>query len=346
MKLSFNIGLRNSLGLFFALFLLFSCQKQGGIISLYGKTMGTTYTVRYFPTFKESFYTSDQVQIKIDSLLKEINQEMSTYIKSSEISKINQDTSEDWVSLSPRLFEVLMTAQNVHDFSKGAFDMTVGPLVNLWGFGPDGERKVPDQKKLREVREKVGHNLLKLDALKNRIKKEKGVYVDLSAIAKGLGVDKVGNLLSQLGIKSYMVEIGGEIKVKGDKNGKPWRLAIETPSKSDRVINKIINVKDMAMATSGNYRNYFKSGNKFFSHTIDPRTGRPVKHQLASVTVFHPESCMIADAYATALMVMGPEKGPKFAEKQGILAFFIYGSKGAFEERSTAGLKQIFKEFL
>ena len=343
MKLSFNIGLRNSLGLFFVFFLLLSCKKQVGPVSLYGKTMGTTYTIRYFP---DSIKSSKQVKKKVDNLLEEINQEMSTYIKNSEISKINQDTSEDWVSLSPRLFEVLVAAQKVHDLSKGAFDMTVGPLVNLWGFGPDGERLVPHEKVLTRVREKVGHNRLELDVLKKRIKKEKGVYVDLSAIAKGLGVDKVGMLLSRLGIKSYMVEIGGEIKVKGDKRGSPWRLAIETPSKNDRMINKIINVKDLAMATSGNYRNYFKSGNKYFSHTIDPRTGRPVEHRLASVTVFHPESCMIADAYATALMVMGPEKGPKFAEKQGILAYFIYGARGTFEEKSTMGLKQILKEFL
>jgi thiamine biosynthesis lipoprotein len=344
------VGLRNSLGLFFILFFLLGCEKEKRVISLFGRTMGTTYSIKYVPPSQKGFVSTDSIKSNVDELLQNLNQEMSTYRVDSDLSKINKSFDAGWISLPSRLFRVLKAAERVHKVSGGAFDMTVGPLINLWGFGPHGERKIPKEAVLSQIKKKVGHRLVELDLEAQRLKKENGVYIDLSAIAKGFGVDEVGRLLFSLGIKNYLVEIGGEIKTKGNKLGLPWRLAIEAPSKEERMIKKIVEVKDIAVATSGNYRNYFKSKGKYFSHTIDPRTGRPVEHRLASVTVFYPDSCMLADAYATALMVMGPEKGPQFAEKQGLLAYFVYGSKdlstNGFREKSTTKLKQTLREFL
>jgi thiamine biosynthesis lipoprotein len=311
--------------------------------------MGTSYSIKYSPPSQKAFHSPEFIQSKVDELLQNLNQEMSTYREDSDLSKINKSIDAGWISLPTRLFNVLKAAGRVHKLSDGAFDMTVGPLVNLWGFGPKGERKVPEEAILLQMKKKIGHQLVELDLEARRLKKKNGVYIDLSAIAKGFGVDEVGQLLFRLGIKNYLVEIGGEIKTKGNKLGLPWRLAIEAPSKEERMIKKIVEVKDIAVATTGNYRNYFKSRGKYFSHTIDPRTGRPVEHRLASVTVFHPDSCMLAVAYATALMVMGPKKGPQFAEKQGLLAYFVYGSddlsKDGFQEISTTKLKQTLKEF-
>ena len=346
-------SLREPLGFFFIKMVIFffcvsflGCKKEVKPIGLFGKTMGTTYTVRYFQSGLEGEKPPSEVKTLIDKLLKNINQEMSTYIPDSELSLLNHSNdSKKWHVLSPRLFKVLKEAENIYQMSDGAFDITVGPLVNLWGFGPNGKRKIPSESLLNKVKEQVGYHRVEMKTAERKLRRNKGVYLDLSAIAKGFGVDEVSAFLSKEGLGNHMVEIGGEIKTSGSKRGDPWRLAIETPSQMGQSIHKVIEVRSLAMATSGNYRNYFTSGGKFFSHTIDPRTSRPVEHFLASVTVFDPVSCMKADAMATALMVMGYEKGLKFAEKNGILAYFIAGSpmnkrsKGIFVKKASTQLK-------
>ena len=287
--------------------------------------MGTGYTIKYVVA-SDFNQTSGQVKEQVDQLLIDINQEMSTYISDSEISQLNQNPSSTWVHLSPRLFTVLVAAESIYQLSDGAFDVTIGPLVNLWGFGPDSKSVVPNQIQIDQTKQAVGFDHVQIDKERQSLKKKKpDIYLDLSAIAKGYGVDLVGQFLSNIGIDNYMVDIGGEIKTKGTKTGKFWKIGIETPDPSLRTIQKILAISNMTVATSGGYRNFFESGGEKFSHTIDPKTGYPVKHRLASVSVFDPESCMIADALATTLMVLGPQLGMSFVQTNDIAAYFIYG---------------------
>ena len=354
-------SLRKSLGFFFTRILILclvasfsGCKEEvKKPKSLFGRTMGTTYTVRYFSSDQKVEKSPQEVKLLIDELLKKINQEMSTYIADSELSLINTSNKvEKWHTLSPRLFKVLKEAKALYQMTGGAFDVTVGPLVNLWGFGPNRERKVPSEEALKKVRDHVGYHHVKINESAKALTKKKGVYLDLSAIAKGFAVDEVSDLLSLEGFKNHMVEIGGEIKTSGSKKGKPWRLAIESPSiTAGQSIHKVIGVNSLAMATSGNYRNFFTAKGEFFSHTIDPRTGHPVKHRLASVTVFDRSSCMKADALATALMVMGYKKGTEFAEKHGLLAYFITapskekGQEREFEKKASTQLKILLGDY-
>jgi FAD:protein FMN transferase len=283
--------------------------------------MGTTYHVKFIPD------TEENLQPEIEKLLIAINNKMSTYIKNSEISNFNQRIKNGtWEIISPEFFGVVEHALNLAAETNGAFDPTLGPLVNLWGFGPGGVRKIPSSKQIAMAKIKTGFNKIELDKTSKKIrKKNAGVYLDLSASAKGYGVDQIANLLEKKNISNYMVEIGGEIRTSGKKVKGPWKIAIEAPQpETKKPYQKILKLGKMALATSGDYRNFFKAGDQHFSHTINGKTGRPVAHSLASVSVLDPASCMNADALATALMAMGPEKGFAFAEARNIAAYFIY----------------------
>jgi FAD:protein FMN transferase len=298
-------------------------RKPVEIITLNGKTMGTSYSVKYLDNGHgiKPFVISKDINL----LLQNINQHMSTYIKDSELSQFNQSESTDWQKLSPELYRVLHHALLVAKRTNGIFDPTIGPLVNLWGFGPDKKKVVPELKLIEETKKRVGFNLIEIQKSPFKIKKMKpDVYLDLSASAKGYGVDAVSMHLRKLGIENHMVEIGGEIRAAGTKSGKPWRIGIEAPGENYTLAQKILSLKDMALATSGNYRNYFESKGKKYSHAIDFRTGKPVSHTLASVSVISKKGCMDADAWATALMVLGPDKGLELAKELKIGAFFIY----------------------
>ncbi len=303
---------------------LSACQEPNTVTSLSGRTMGTGYIIKYVaPDLNQ---TSEEVKKQVDQLLVDINQEMSTYIPDSEISKLNQNRTGNWIELSPRLFTVVVAAESINQLSDGAFDATIGPLVNLWGFGPDGKHVLPNQTQIDQAKQVIGFEHLQIDKERQSLKKKRpDIYLDLSAIAKGYGVDLVGQFLSDIGIDNYMVDIGGEIKTRGTKKGEFWKIGIETPDPSSRTIQKILAISNMAVATSGGYRNFFESGGENFSHTINPKTGYPIKHRLASVTVFDPESCMNADALATTLMILGPQSGMSFAQTNDVAAYFIYG---------------------
>lgn len=310
--------------------------------------MGTTYSIKYIPTGKTPKITV--VNYEVNGLLERVNQEMSTYIKDSEISKFNNSTEPGMpFKISPDFFNVLLFSMQVAKETKGRFDPTIGPIVNLWGFGPDGKRKVPTEDEIRLAKFKSGFNKLSLQPKESSIVKQvKGLYVDLSASAKGFGVDKVGEYLESLGINNYMIEIGGEVRTKGSKNGKMWTIAIESPHPTDptKPFQKVLKLKNHAVATSGNYRNFFEKDGKKYGHTIDFRTGKPTSHTLASVTVVNSGKCMETDAWATALMVMGPVEGLEFAEKKGLSAYFIYrlaGQKeGSFVEKATTHFEKEF----
>jgi thiamine biosynthesis lipoprotein len=265
--------------------------------------MGTTFSIKVSKMPAE--LKEPELKQQIMALLTGLDAQMSTYKPDSELNALSQNPHTDWISVSPSLYTVIKEAYRIYELSSGAFDITVGPLVNLWGFGPDwATLKAPEDETIATIKNQMGSAHLHFDDNLFKIKKDKvELSLDLSAIAKGYAVDRVASLLESLGIQDYMVEIGGELRLKGlNLNQQKWRIAVERPAANERSIQKVLAITDTAIATSGDYRNFFEVDGVRFSHTIDPRTGKPIRHNLASVTVLHPAS-MTADALATAFMV-------------------------------------------
>ena len=310
-------------------------------ILLQGQTMGTTYNIKVVATIEQ--VEALELQTKIDSLLKQVNQEMSTYIPDSELSIFNKNRTLESVTVSTGLARVIKESIRLGNLSEGKLDVTIGPLVNLWGFGPEKKpEKVPSEELLTATKAKVG--LKHLSLVNNQLSKAiPELYVDLSTIAKGYGVDLVAELIEANGINNYLVEIGGELRLKGFKHtGELWVVAIEKPLTTERSIQQFIVPKDNAMATSGDYRNYFEVDGARFSHIIEPDIGKPINHKLVSVTVIHPSS-MTADGLSTALMVMGAEKGMEFSVKNDIAALFITKTENGFSEQFTLKFQPYLK---
>ena len=324
---------------------LFACNQNTGQHSatFSGNTMGTTYTIQI--NSRQTIPDLPGIKHSIEQILASVNTAMSTYIPDSELSRVNQSDSNRWIGVSDPLFKVISAAQEISLLSNGAFDITIGPLVNLWGFGPVDQIDLPPgDLTIKSLLENVGFRKLHLDSRRKLIMKDlPGIYIDLSAIAKGYAVDEVARQLeNKYSIQNYMVEIGGEIHAHGtNSRDNVWRIGIEKPVTDQRTVERIIYLDNMAMATSGNYRNYININGTRYSHAIDPRTGKPVQHQLASVTVLHPQ-CMIADAWATALLVSGPETGLKLARQYGLDALFIVMGKDTFREQVTGKFMQYF----
>ena len=293
-----------------------SCQGKRKLIEVKGETMGTYYRVKSFTDVEPAELKQD-----LDKLLVLFNKIFSTYIKDSELSKINSSKFQRF-ELSKPLQKVMTLALDINKKSGGYFDVTVGPLVNAWGFGPDGKQKQPTAQEIKTLLEQSGSQYLSLEDKILRTKKE-GLYIDLSAIAKGFAVDEMIKFLEFKGHKNLLVEIGGEVRTSGTKpDGSNWKLGIEGPSENlGSKISKVIELKNMSLATSGSYRNYIKYGDKVFSHTIDPKSGYPSEHKTVSVSVLS-EYCADADAWATALMSMGAEKGIEIANNLDIAAYF------------------------
>jgi thiamine biosynthesis lipoprotein len=307
--------------------------------------MGTTYSV-VIPQIPDGL-TTDQLKMDIEALLEMLNQQMSTYLPNSELSAVNQAEAEQWLPVSDELFEVVQLAQTVSKQSDGAFDITVGPLVNLWGFGPIENGVTvsePTAAEIADASSSIGYQYFELDHESLSLRKNvQGLYLDLSAIAKGYGVDKVATYLDGLNITNYLVEIGGELRARGvSHRGDAWRIALEKPQAGERDIQRIVVLSDFAVATSGDYRNYVEYNGKRFSHTIDPRKGKPVSHRLASVTVLA-EQAVLADAWATALMVLGEEEGYKLAEEQGLAAYFLYKQDDEFLSKETSAFTRLMQ---
>ncbi|XQW84147.1 FAD:protein FMN transferase [Thalassotalea piscium] len=310
-------------------------------VLLQGKTMGTTYHIKVI--VDHNSINPEALQQQIDNELLQINQEMSTYIPDSELSLFNSSTSIEPIELSPGLARVIKEAIRIGKMSEGKLDVTVGPLVNLWGFGPEYHPDtIPSDDALAKARKRIGLNNLTLSG--NMLAKSKpDLYVDLSTIAKGYGVDKVAELIEKNGIFNYLVEIGGEMRVKGFKHtGELWHIAIEKPINEERAVQQIIVPKDNAVATSGDYRNYYEVDGQRFSHIIDPDTGKPINHKLVSVTVIHPSS-MTADGLSTAMMVMGEEKALSFAKEHDLAVYIIAKTDNGFVEESTKQFMQYLK---
>lgn len=294
--------------------------------------MGTSFSIKLVKGSLDIDYS--KIEPGVNELLVEVNRQMSTYQKDSEISRFNQYTGTDWFIISPDFAHVLQQALDISVVSDGAFDVTVGPLVNLWGFGPEHHLdKIPTDDEIIERKKWIGHNKLTVQKEPPAVKKTSaGIYIDLSAIAKGFGVDKVSQYLDSLDLNHYMVEIGGEVRVKGMKGKQHWRIGVNSPNGD--ALQKVLQMSKIALATSGDYFNYFEKDGVRYSHTIDPRTGRPVTHKLASVTVLH-DTCMLADGFATAIDVLGPEKGYEFAIKRMLPVFMIIRDGDKFIEKMT-----------
>jgi FAD:protein FMN transferase len=314
--------------------------------------MGTTYSVRYVlrpgggPALDAP--TPEEVKAAIERELELVNQQMSTYIADSEISQFNQSRSLEWFEVSPETADVVSLAQQISALSDGLFDVTVMPLVNAWGFGPQqAQADGPSAATLADLLQHVGYQKLDVRLAPPALRKsDPELTVDLSAIAKGHGSDRISAVLTSLGLDQHFVEIGGEVIVRGMRaDGTPWRLGIESPIPFRRGIQAVLPITDCAVATSGDYRNFHEVQGRRVTHTIHPKTGQPQHHDLASVTVIA-DDCATADAWATALMASGPELGRQVADRAQLNALFIIRDGSGFNLEATPRFRQQFPELL
>ncbi|TVP52311.1 MAG: FAD:protein FMN transferase [Mongoliibacter sp.] len=307
-------------------------EENTGKVTFSGNTMGTSYRVVYLDGKERDF------KKQVDSLLVVFNQSLSTYIEDSEISRFNR---EDTLAFELPFFQkVLKSSKEIYQKTNGAFDPTVGPMVNLWGFGPGGPQ-LKDSVNINQMLPLVNFKAVEFDD--EIVYKKEGMYLDFSAIAKGFGVDVVAEFLENKGIENMLIEIGGELVARGlNDKGELWKVGINKPEelgRADQLVS-IIALENKSLATSGNYRNYYEAGDMKISHTIDPSTGRPVTHGLLSATVIA-DDCMTADAYATAMMVMGTEKAIALQQNlEGVEIFLIFNNEnGEMDYYASEGIK-------
>lgn len=310
---------------------------------LAGETMGTTWSL----VLSEPVGV-DQVRLQqaIERELVAVNDLASTWQTDSELSLFNANDSTDWIPVSSALHGLLTRAAAITRDSDGAFDATVGPLVNLWGFGPnDVPERVPEDADIAAAVALTGPDALRLRAQPPAAQKaDATVYVDLSALAKGYGVDRVASVLVKQGLVDFLLEIGGELLARGQSpRGDAWKIGIERPDAEGRSVHAAVTLPAGGLATSGDYRNFFEKDGVRYSHTIDPRTGKPITHQLASVTV-HAVDSATADAWATALMVLGEEAGFELAMQREIAAYFLYKDATGFTARVTDTFKPLLDQ--
>ena len=288
------------------------------LLQLNGKTMGSYYAITIDGATESN---AAEIQEKIETVLADVNQQMSTWDPASEISRFNQSESTDWFPVSAGFAEVVLESMRLHKVTDGAFDPTVAPLIDLWGFGAKRPKSFPTQEAIDLARSKTGMQFIEAQQEPPSIRKtSSGVTLNLSAIAPGHGSDRLSEQLTKLGYPSHVVDIGGEVRTGTAKaSGEKWRLGVESPFGE---IQRVIELTEKSVSTSGNYRNYFEYKGVRYSHTIDPATGQPVKNPPASVSVLS-DSCMTADGLATGLMVMGIEQGLQFAKQQGLSVLFL-----------------------
>ncbi len=325
----------------FVSLLVAGCAEDPGPIVFTGNTMGTTYSVKVADDIDQ--IKADSLAELIESELEAVNASMSTYIPTSEISQFNKTPVGETVIISAPFMEMVQLSKQIHDESAGRFDPTIGPLVNLWGFGPtpiEGQ-EAPPAEAVEEAMARVGLDLIAIG--ESSLTREADTYIDLSAVAKGYGVDRVARLVEAAGASNYLVEIGGELRAKGiNERGTNWTIAIERPDIMARAPYTTVALNDEAIATSGDYRNYYEIDGERYSHLIDPTTGYPIRHNLASVTVMAPTTA-VADGYATAIYIMGVEDGLALAEERDLAVFAIIKSADGFESRHSTAFEAYLK---
>lgn len=333
-----RLHLKNVIIFALVLFLQACGQSTPPLELVSGKTMGTTYTLKF--TYGEQAggkaVSKAEIEKAVSDELLQVNALMSTYIEDSELSRLNKTPANTPFKMSEETTYVINEALRINNLSEGMLDITVGPLVNLWGFGPQSRPEIlPSEEDLALVSTYVGVDKFSING--NVVNKAHNkVYIDLSTIAKGYAVDRIALILEKRGITNYLVEIGGEMRLSGTKpNNQQWLVAIEKPSTTERSAQSVISIGNNAIASSGDYRNYFEDEGVRYSHLIDPSTGAPIQHNLVSVSVVA-KSCMTADGLATALIVLGKERGFTIAEKNNIAALFITKEGEDFVEYPTS----------
>jgi thiamine biosynthesis lipoprotein len=320
-----------------------SASAEAPPSELRGAAFGTSYCIKWTPLVGDPGGTDtphiDTVSAGVRAVIEEVERQMSLWRADSELSRFNRHRSLEWFDVSQPLARVVQRAADVHRASGGAFDPTVGPLVRLWSFGPgDRPARVPSDAELQQILPHVGMRLVEVRQTPPALRKRDPlVELDLNAIAKGYGVDAVAAYLNTLSIGGSMVEIGGEVVTSGRRpDGTAWRIGIEEPARDRRAISLVVELHDAALATSGDYRSFFESEGQTYSHTINPRTGRPVEHALASASVIASD-CMTADAWATALMVLGPEDAYNTAVREKLAVLLMVQQANGVSVRATPG---------
>ena len=306
---------------------------------LSGQTMGSAWTVKIAGHLRAS---NEELRAGVQARFDAVNLALSTYRADSALSHFNNDDSGQWVDIDAELGEVLSYALSLAEDSGGVYDVTVAPLVNLWGFGPDPATwLVPEAAALENARMRVGWRKVEVDTTKRRARKAPGVRIDLSSLGKGRGVDRAAEYLDAQGITNYLIDLSGKLRARGvNIHAERWRVAVEAPeadatSSQPPFTPAIIELVDQSVATAGDYRRFFEIDGKHYSHIIDPRTGWPVTHDTVSASAIASD-CMQADAMATVLMAMSPDDAVALANRRRLAALLISRSKGEFVARQTS----------
>jgi thiamine biosynthesis lipoprotein len=314
--------------------ILFSCKPSGEYVSIGGQAQGTSFAITY-----EAIDNADY-SAEVDSLFKFIDRSMSLWDTTSLIARINKNDFSQPVDLHFK--NVLEASLRVEKETDGYFNVTVGPLVKAWGFVTKKNLPAPNPAQVDSLKSLIGKVGIDVNGI--FFKENPKSQIDFNAIAQGYTVDVVAKFLEEKGIKNYLIEIGGEVFGKGkNREGKPWKVGIEKPEEEREGIASVVNLQNKALATSGSYRKFFVKNGKKYSHAVDPHTGYPVQHNLLSISVLA-NNCIDADAYATALLVMGLEKAKIFAQKNKLNFFAIYENNGKNEYYYTPGFKEFIAE--
>ncbi|WP_145578647.1 FAD:protein FMN transferase ApbE [Yersinia alsatica] len=312
-------------------------------IDIEGKTMGTFYSVKISGATPPNPH---QLQQEIDALLEQANDDISTYRQTSVLSRFNQYRGSEPQPIPRGMADIILQAQRIGRDTDGAMNITIGPLVNLWGFGPEKQpTRIPTQDQIDSARQQAGlqHLTLISDNRGEWLQKDlPDLYVDLSTMGEGYGVDLLVNLMMRKGITNYLVSVGGAVSSRGvNGQGQPWRVAIQKPTDQENAVQALVDLQGYSISTSGSYRNYFEQGGQRYSHVLDPATGRPINHRLVSATVIA-ATALEADGWDTGLMVLGTEKALRLAEKKGLAVYLITKTDQGF----TAVMTPQFKAFL
>ncbi len=325
-------------GLVTLIVVLSACGNGDSMESFGGPTMGSTYSIKYVR--RAGLPAAADVRVEVEKILADIDRQLSTYRSDSDIERFNDLPANRCQKMPASILKLIRVGEQLSEQSEGSYDLTVEPLLNLWGFGPQGrEEKVPAEQALAQARQRVGYQHLRIEG--DQLCKDAAVEVDFNSIAAGYAVDTIAARLEALGIHDYLAEATGELKAAGKKlDGSPWRIALEEPRDDQQVAERVVAVDGFGLSTSGDYRNYFEQDGRRYSHTFDARSGAPVSHSLASVTVIHP-SALMADGLSTLSLILGPERGWDYAEKHDIGAFFVIRADTGFVTRTSHAFERV-----
>lgn len=321
---------------------LAGCQPAERIEVLSGPTMGSTYTIKYVAN--KTTPAAESAGVVVQNILDEVDRHMSTYRADSDLSRFNNLPAGSCEVMPRPVLELVSYSDELARLSNGRFDITIQPLLSVWGFGPASRgHQIPTEDAISEAKARMGYQHLSVEG--NQLCKEIALKLDLNSIAAGYTVDRIAAEFEKKGIRSYMIEVTGELFAKGKKpDGSPWRIALEQPvGNGERVLQRILEIDGWGVNTSGDYRNYFEEEGVRFSHTHDPQTGAPIAHNLAAVTVID-RSTMAADGLGTLLMVLGKNEGMEFVKQHGIAALFVTRENDEFVSYASPEFEHMFPE--